>query len=65
MAQDELPALSAKIDFLIGKQRELSTKVDFLQAQFDQSKGALWLLKFAVWLSGALAALWMAVREIK
>lgn len=65
MSNEEIPALSAKIDFLISKQKELSSKVDVLQAQFDQSKGALWLLKFAIWITGSIAALWIAIREIK
>lgn len=65
MSSEEIPALSAKIDFLIGKQKELSVKVDILQSQFEQSKGALWLLKFAIWFSGSTAALWLAIREIR
>ena len=65
MPNEELPALSAKIDFLIGKQKELSAKVDVLQANFDQSKGALWLLKFAIWFSGSMMALWLAIKELK
>lgn len=65
MPQDEIAALNAKLDFVIGKQRELTEKMDFLQAQFNQSKGALWLLKLAVALASAAAVVWGAVHGVR
>lgn len=65
MPQDEISALNAKLDFVIGKQKELTEKVDFLQAQFNQSKGALWLLKLSVGLASAAAVVWGAVHGVK
>lgn len=65
MPQDDISALNAKVDFLIGKQKELTEKVDFLQSQFDRSKGAIGLIKTTAWLAGIASAVWAVVHGIK
>jgi hypothetical protein len=60
MPQDDLSALNAKMDFLIGTVREQGEKIAHLQRQFDASKGALNLIKTMAWLAGVAAAIWAA-----
>ncbi|MGS1116036.1 hypothetical protein [Castellaniella sp. UC4442_H9] len=67
MPQDDISALSAKLDFLIGRVKELEEQVkenskrfSYMQRQFDESKGALGLIKTMAWLAGIGAAVWVA-----
>lgn len=68
MSQDEIAALNAKMDFLIGtvkeqggQLKEQGKQLASLQRQFDQSKGALGLIKLLVWGAGIWAAVWVAI----
>lgn len=65
MPQDEIAALNAKIDFLIGALKEQGEKLARLQEQFDQSKGALGLIKTSIWLSGIVAVVWSAFHGVR
>lgn len=72
MSQDEISALTAnvaalnaKLDFMLGQQKKLTSKLDSLQDQFNQSKGALWFLKFAVGVGAAGASIWAIIHGVK
>lgn len=67
MPQDDISALNAKMDFLIGTVKEQGTQLKeqgrqlaHLQRQFDASKGALGLIKTMAWMAGIVAAVWAA-----
>jgi hypothetical protein len=65
MPQDDISALNAKMDFLIGKTKEQGEQLANLQRQFDQSRGALGLIKTCVWLAGIAAAVWAALHGVR
>jgi len=60
MPQDDLSALNTKMDFLIGKTEEQGKQLAKLQRQFDESRGALGLIKTCAWIAGIAAAVWAA-----
>lgn len=57
MPQDDISALNAKIDYLIGAQKEQGRQLAELKTQFDESKGALSLVKWAAHVSIGLATI--------
>jgi len=72
MPQDDISALNAKMDFLIGtvkdqgeQIRAQGEKIAHLQRQFDASKGALNLIKTMAWLAGISAAVWAAFHGVR
>lgn len=68
MPQDDISALNAKMDFLIGSVNDLrkenadqSRKITSLEKQFDQAMGAVWLIKTAVWITVGAATIWASI----
>lgn len=69
MPQDDTSALNTKMDFLVDELRNLRDdmksdmksvreEMSHMKSEFDQSRGAVRLIKFAVWTAGIVATLW-------
>jgi len=61
MPQDDISALNAKVDLLIDAQKQQSKQLAELKTQFDESKGALSLVKWAAHISIGLGTIAVAI----
>lgn len=62
---DDLSALSVKVDLMMAKIDEQGRQLTLLKSDFDQSRGALRLIKISAAISVAVATVWAVIHGMK
>lgn len=58
---EDTAALSAKVDMLIEEVRQLRAEQRAMKTDFDQSKGAVRLIKWSTAFAAAVATIWASI----